>query len=602
MPRRTARAELPLDVRRTRGGAAGTRDAVVVEAVLDALPLPTLLLDAEGTVLLANSAWGAAAEVVDDDRVRVGVGGNYFAMALAVSDDDASREIIDALRSLSRGERATVAYDYALTHPGGTRWYHVQASRVDQAGQIVVTHTDVTDRVTAERTSAWQARHDPLTELPNRAHLHELIDAALNRPERTAVSVLFLDVDGFKEVNDSLGHDVGDDLLRQLTGRLRSRSRAEDTVGRLGGDEFVVLCRDCDVEGAQSLAVRFQDSFAEPFQLGGRPVGLSASIGVATSAPGETPVRRSHDLVRDADLAMYAAKAAGRNRIRVFTHDLRQAAQRRALLAAELREAIETSQLVLHYQPVLHLPTGEVTGMEALVRWRHPERGMVAPADFVPLAEQHELIAPLTRWVLGEATRQTAAWRAQGLPLVTAVNVSAAHLAGGTLVADVSAALAGAGLAPDQLLVELTESTVAQDAERAAAQFARLRVLGVEVSIDDFGSGYSSLGSLVDIPAGMLKIDRSLVAGADDTRSRAAAAIAAVVALGRSCGMRSLAEGVETGAQLALAGELGCTFAQGYHIARPMPAEEVPGWVAGWRARRGTLRYEDSAHRVLRVG
>jgi diguanylate cyclase (GGDEF)-like protein len=600
MPRRTAQVELPLDVRTLE--RAGTRDAVLVEAVLDALPLPTLLLDAEGTVLLANSAWTAAAEELADDRVRVGVGGNYYAMARDVRDDGVGRDIVTALRELSRGERSTVAIDYALTHPGGTRWYHVQASRVDQAGQVVVTHTDVTDRVTAERTSAWQARHDPLTELPNRAHLHELIDAALLRPERTAVSVLFLDVDGFKEVNDSLGHAVGDDLLRQLTARLRGRSRAEDTVGRLGGDEFVVLCRDCDIEGAQSLAVRFQDSFAEPFLLGGRTVPLSASIGVATSAPGETPGRRSHDLVRDADLAMYAAKAAGRNRIRVFTPDLRQAAQRRALLAAELREAIETGQLVLHYQPVVHLPTGEVTGMEALVRWQHPERGMVAPADFVPLAEQHELIGPLTRWVLEHAARQTAEWQRQGLPLVTAVNVSAAHLAGGTLVADVSEALARAGLAPERLLVELTESTVAQDAERAAAQFARLRVLGVEVSIDDFGSGYCSLGSLVDIPAGMLKIDRSLVAGVGDHRSRAAAAIAAVVALGRSCGMRSLAEGVETGAQLAMAGDLGCTFAQGYFIARPMPADEVVDWVAGWRARRPGAGAEGNRHRALRVG
>jgi EAL domain-containing protein (putative c-di-GMP-specific phosphodiesterase class I) len=249
----------------------------------------------------------------------------------------------------------------------------------------------------------------------------------------------------------------------------------------------------------------------------------------------------------------------------------------------------------------VHLPTGEVTGMEALVRWRHPERGLVAPADFVPLAEQHELIGPLTRWVLDDAARQTAEWQRLGLPLVTSVNVSAAHLAGGTLVADVSEALRRAGLAPERLLVELTESTVAQDAQRAAAQFARLRVLGVEVSIDDFGSGYSSLGALVDIPAGMLKIDRSLVTGADDHRSRAAAAIAAVVALGRSCGMRSLAEGVETGAQLAMAGELGCTFAQGYFIARPMPADEVVDWVAGWRSRRPGAGAPPE-HRALRVG
>jgi EAL domain-containing protein (putative c-di-GMP-specific phosphodiesterase class I) len=248
-------------------------------------------------------------------------------------------------------------------------------------------------------------------------------------------------------------------------------------------------------------------------------------------------------------------------------------------MAAELHDAIENGQLVLHYQPVLHLPTGTATGMEALVRWAHPERGLVAPGEFIRLAEQHDLIGPLTRWVLRSATHQAVAWQRAGLDLVVAVNVSAAQVAGGTLVAEVADALAESGLAPDRLLVELTETTVAEEAHHAAAQFAELRVLGVEISIDDFGSGYTSLGQLVNIPAGLLKIDGSLVAGAP-RRSQAAAAIAAVVGLGRACGMRSLAEGVETADQLTLAEELGCTFAQGFHIARPMPADDVAAWVA----------------------
>jgi EAL domain-containing protein (putative c-di-GMP-specific phosphodiesterase class I) len=284
---------------------------------------------------------------------------------------------------------------------------------------------------------------------------------------------------------------------------------------------------------------------------------------------------------------MYAAKAAGRNRIRRFTPELRTAAQRRALVTAELREAVEAGQLVLHYQPVLHLVTGEPSGMEALVRWQHPVRGLVPPAEFIALAEQNELIGPLTRWVLAAATRQAAAWERQGLDLVVSVNVSAAHLAAGTLLGDVADALAVAELAPERLLVELTESTVAREPRQAAEQFARLRVLGVEIGIDDFGSGMSSLGQLVNIPAGLLKIDRSLVAGASTARNQAAAAIAAVVGLARSCGMRSLAEGVETADQLALAEELGCTFAQGFHIARPMPADAVPGWLASWTRRAG---------------
>jgi diguanylate cyclase (GGDEF)-like protein len=589
----------PLDVRCNDG--ARERAAVLSEAILNALPSPTVLLDPDGTVVLANLAWQAAVEAVGDDRIHGGAGVDYFRMARRACGIAVGRRIVDSLGALSRGERASVAMDYSLEHSAGTCWYHLQASRVDEAGQVVVTHTDVTDRVQAERTSAWQARHDHLTELPNRAALHELIDAELRRPDGPPVTVLFLDVDGFKDVNDCLGHEVGDDLLRQLAARLAGLTRSGDTVGRLGGDEFVVLCRDCDTAGAVALAQRFQSIFDEPFDLGGRRARLTASIGVATARGGEPSGTRSTDLIGDADLAMYAAKRAGRNRMRVFSPDLRAAVQQKVLVAGELREAIETGQLVLHYQPVVHLPTGLVDGVEALVRWQHPERGLLPPGEFIAVAEEYELIDPLTRWVLGAATRQAAEWVALGLPLCVSVNVSAATLATGTLVDDVAAAVAGSGLPPELLLVELTETTVAEDAERAAAQFAALRTSGVEVAIDDFGSGFSSLGQLVNIPAGVLKIDRSLVAGAADRRSQSAAAIAAVVALASACGMRALAEGVETVEQLALAATLGCTFAQGYHIARPMPADELWEWVqerptVGDRRKSSAVRVFSKAH------
>ena len=567
------------------GDGTHATDDVLVEAVLDALPSPTVLLAPDGTVVLTNSVWREAAHFLDDDRFLVGVGGDYFAMARLVRDDITTDAMIEEVRALSRGEVPQVSADYALPNPAGTRWYHLQASRVDQAGHVVVTHTDITARVQAEQAALWRARHDPLTELPNRARLHELIDAELQRPRRAAVTVLFLDVDGFKEVNDSLGHEVGDDLLRQLAERLTGRTRAEDTVGRLGGDEFVVLCPGCDADGAEALAQRFQSSFDRPFDLGGRVARLTASIGVATAGEGDTAVR-STDLVRDADLAMYAAKAAGRNGVRTFRTELRSAAQRGLLVAAELEEAIATGQLVLHYQPVVHLPSGKIEGAEALVRWQHPERGLLPPAEFIPIAEQHGLIAPLTRWVLGAATGQAAAWARAGRTLIIGVNISASHFSTGTLVDDVAAALAAAGLPPEQLIIELTETSVAEDPQQAAAQFAALRISGVEVSIDDFGSGYSSLSQLVSIPAGVLKIDRSLVNGLDDGSGQSAAAVAAVVGLGQACGMRSLAEGVETVRQLEMAAELGCTFAQGYVIARPMRAEEILPWIAAWPARR----------------
>jgi diguanylate cyclase (GGDEF)-like protein len=579
--------QLPLDVRhRTE---AGPSHADLVTGVLDALPSPTVLIDADGTMLLVNSAWAAAGDLLEEDRLRVGVGANYFMVMLSLSDDAMNRERIAALRELSEGRRDRVSADYALDTAGGLRWFHLQASRADESGRVVVTHTDITSRVAAEQASAWQARHDHLTELPNRAHLHELISTELRRRDRGAVTVLFLDVDGFKDVNDSLGHEVGDELLRELATRLTSRTRTGDTVGRLGGDEFVVLCRDCDVEGALALAERFQGTFDEPFKLGERTTRLSVSIGVAT-ALGEDVDVRSTDLVRDADLAMYAAKAAGRNRVRVFSPDLRSAVEQKLMVAEELREAIDAGQLVLHYQPVMHLATGEVTGAEALVRWQHPQRGLLMPCEFIPLAEQNGMVIPMTRWVLGEATRQAAAWEQAGLPLVTGVNISAAHFGTGTLVADVHDALAAAGLAPERFLLELTETSVAEDPLRAAAQFAQLRISGVEVSIDDFGSGFSSLSQLVSIPAGVLKLDRSLIASTETRRSEAAAAIVAVVGLAKACGMRSLAEGVETAEQLDLVKELGCTYAQGYYIARPMPAADLPGFLAEHRANAGRRR------------
>ena len=571
-----------------RPDSAEARDAVLVASVLDALPSPTVLIDDDGTMLLTNSAWDAMADAVGEGLL-VRVGGNYFAMALAMKDDDINRGLIAELRMLSRGERRRVSTDYALPYSGGVIWFHLEASRVGEGGRIVVTHTDVTSRVRAERASSWRARHDHLTGLPNRAHLHDLIDAELQRPAPTPVAVLFLDVDGFKDVNDSLGHDVGDLLLKEVAGRLSASTRAEDTVGRLGGDEFVVLCRACDVEGAEMLARRIRATFDEPFELAGHTVRLGASIGIAGTGGADGPPVRSTDLVRDADLAMYAAKAAGRNRVRHFSPDLRSAVQQRVQLAGELRRAIDRDELVLHYQPVMHLPTGECSGVEALVRWQHPERGHLPPSDFVALAEQHDLIVPMTRWVLATAARQLAVWDAAGLPLVGGVNISAHHFTAGTLVQDVLDALGAAGLPPERLVLELTETSVAEDPELAAAQCAQLRIAGVEVSIDDFGSGFSSLSQLITLPVGVLKIDRSLVVGAEGRQSESAAAIAAVVGLAKAFGMRTLAEGVETAEQLATATGQGCTFAQGYHIARPMPADQLAAWMVERSAGRPPL-------------
>ena len=371
----SGREELPLDVRRHGDGEAA--DAGLMKAVLDALPSPTVLLDPHGTIVMGNSAWTAAGE---EHGRHIAAGADYYASALLLSDDDAARFLVHALQQLARGERAEVSIDRSLPNPAGagTLWFHVQGSRVDRTGHVVVTHTDVTSRVLAERTSAWQARHDHLTELPNRAHLHELIDAELQRPDRPAVAVLFLDVDGFKDVNDSLGHDVGDELLRQMAGRLLAGTRGQDTVGRLGGDEFVVLCRDCDADGAEHLARRCQAALRaalrprRPF----RPAQRQHRH--RRRRPGRRPdaaVDRPGARRRPGDV-----RGQGRRPQPGPPVQPRPALGRAAAHAAgrpSCARRSRTDQLVLHYQPVIHLPTGDVNGAEALVRWQHPERGLV---------------------------------------------------------------------------------------------------------------------------------------------------------------------------------------------------------------------------------
>ncbi len=556
---------------------AGPRDPAA--AVLDALPLPALVVDSGGVVRYANTAWRSAVEALGDQRLHCTHGvTDYFELLRRLGDTPDIQAFAARMARLLRDGAGVVEHDYAFACPGGPRWYHLEAAPIDATGRFVVTHTDVTARVRASRESAWLARHDPLTTLPNRSHLHQVVDAELRRPGRGPLSLLLLDVDGFSEVNDSSGHDAGDELLRQVAARLRRVARGSDVVGRLGDDEFLLVSPDCDADCAPAVAQRVQAALGgEPYPVAGRVLRLAVSVGVATADAGGHP--GAAGLIRDADLALSAARTAGRGGLRSFTPELRSAAERRATLGSELLHALDHDELVLHYQPVMYLPNGDCSGVEALVRWQHPERGLLFPGDFLDAAEQHDLLLPLTRWVLHEASRQTAAWSRQGLRLVTGVNINAGHFATGTLVDDVFAALRAAGLPPEQLVLELTETSVAQDAERAAAQFAELRGLGVEVSIDDFGSGFSSLGQLVSIPCGVLKIDRSLVSYPEGRRCQAAAAIAAVVALGQACGMRTLAEGVETAEQLALAVELGCTFAQGYHIARPMPADQVYPWM-----------------------
>ncbi|MFW3173036.1 putative bifunctional diguanylate cyclase/phosphodiesterase [Geodermatophilus sp. CPCC 206100] len=568
--------------------AQRAQELTQLTAVIEALPPATVLIDGGGRIVSVNRRWTAAGEVVSRAGHRAGrVGDDYLEVMSQGMGSDDRKAITAGLAELMAGgsDAADRVFAHDYQHPlnRDRAWFRIQAARVEASGQVVITHTDITERVLDQEALAWQATHDDLTGLPNRACLLELIGDALAGDEARA-ALLFLDLDGFKTVNDSLGHDVGDELLRQVGARLRDQLRPDDAVGRLGGDQFLVLARGCDISEAAALAFRLQTSFTRPFLAEGISVPLSASIGVAAAQPG---VRQAHQLLSDADAAAYAAKGAGRDRIHLFSPGLRDAARWRLEVANRLRDGA-VDEFVVHYQPLVRVDTGEVEGVEALLRWQHPERGLLSPDAFLSVAEETGQLIPITRWLLGETTRQAAEWAAQGLPLRMSVNISARHFSAETLVHDVRLALHDSGLPAENLVLELTETSVAEDPTRAEDQLAVLRSFGVRVAIDDFGTGWSSLAQLLALPIGTLKIDRSLLtAAARLAAGGTGAVLAAIVSLARTLGIRSVAEGVETAEHLQMVREAGCDFAQGYLLAHPMPAADVTRWASRVRAAGG---------------
>jgi diguanylate cyclase (GGDEF)-like protein/PAS domain S-box-containing protein len=441
---------------------------------------------------------------------------------------------------------------------------------------IVCNSRDITERRVAEQELVRRAYVDGLTGLPNRALFLDRLQVALARAGRrqSKVAVLFLDLDRFKVINESLGHEPGDRLLEAVARRLEAALRPEDTVARFGGDEFTVLCEDIRADSEPiGIAERINRALATPFTLGDREVFLTASIGIAL-AP-----RQAHadSLLRDADAAMHRAKERGRARFEIFDEGSRASAMERLETEHDLHRAVERGELSLRYQPIVELRGGGVVGVEALVRWEHPRRGEVAPAGFIPLAEETGLIVPIGEWVLGQACRQVAAWRGRGvLPegFSVSINLSAGQLAQPGLAGVLDDALDDTAIDPRSVWLEITESALLVDAEAAIATLQALKDRGLCLSIDDFGTGYSSLSYLKRLPIDALKVDRSFVSGVvSDSEDHAIAE--AVVALAHTLGLGAVAEGVETAEQLAEVRVIGCDSAQGYLFSRPVPAGTV---------------------------
>jgi diguanylate cyclase (GGDEF)-like protein/PAS domain S-box-containing protein len=571
---------------------------IVVQAVLGALGLLTSLLLGWALIAVTRRQTAHFRSLVTSSTDLVLVlgadGCRYVSQSVATKVGHAEAEMLGhgfeafVHSNDRRVMREASAYGrpreivFRLRNRSG-EWRHLEAHVTDlrhdkSVRGVVLNARDITERIELEEELTHQAFHDGLTGLPNRALLRDRLDQALARAERSdrLLAVLLVDLDGFKQVNDSLGHDAGDQLLQEVARRFRSVVRASDTVARFGGDEFALLLEDVTEHEALGLTQRLLDGLATPVTIAGRPVALGASVGVVLhSGSGQ-----SEDLVRHADVAMYAAKDAGRGRYAIFCPGMEKGVGELLGIEQELRLGLQRGEFNLHYQPEIDLETATIVGAEALLRWHSPTRGLVPPGRFIPIAETTGIILPLGEFVLRQACAQAAEWRRAGLvpeSFVTWVNISAKQLGGSGLPTVVQRALEEAGLTPGALGLEVTESSVVEPGaagDRARAELKLLHEQGVRIAIDDFGTGFSSLGQLRHFPIDVIKVDYSFVQGAmhDPTD---AAITANLVNLARALDLVAVAEGIESPEQLALMRGFGCDLGQGYLFARPMPADEL---------------------------
>jgi diguanylate cyclase (GGDEF)-like protein len=542
------------------------------EAILDSLSQGLLLYDAQDRLMMRNSHYLKLYPSLQDVAVP---GATYEEVIGAESAHggrhrDAIDRSADVRERIEHHGRSHNMFERQLDDE---RWILVNEHRTADGGTVVL-YTDISELKHRENQIRHLAYHDTLTGLPNRALFHQRIDRALAaaRPPAATVAVMCIDVDHFKNVNDSLGHSAGDAVLKCIADRLRDAVRDTGTVARLGGDEFGIVLTDLtSPDHATNFAAQLLNIVSQPVDFHGHQLVRGISIGIATSATGD----QTENLLKNADLALYRAKADGRGTFRFFESDMDARAQARRMLEIDLRQALTRQQFELHYQPQVDIDTGGVIALEALVRWRHPTRGLVPPGEFIPLAEETGLIIGLGEWVLRQACIEAQTWPEA---VRIAVNVSPIQFRNHDLAEVVQRILTETGLAPSRLEIEVTESLLLRDAEANLTTLKSIKALGVRISMDDFGTGYSSLANLRSFPFDKIKIDRSFV---NDLESNAdsAAIVRAVLGLGRSLGMTTCAEGVETQQQLLRLRSEGCTEVQGFYYSRPKPVDEITGLI-----------------------
>ena len=549
--------------------------------VLDSMAAQTVIIDRAGLVLAFNRAWSEHLLRLPGARIAVGADFLAFCRTGLSVHSPSSATLAHQLDLMLAGAIADLSMDLELRPPAGpTRWYGVHATPLSSAGGgIVLNLTEVTDRKSFEYELQRQAMHDPLTHLPNRLLLRDRLDRALSSQPRShnTVAVLFVDIDNFKLINDSYGHSAGDRVLVEVARRLNLTTRPTDTVARFAGDEFVVLLEELPGrEEIVAFAERILGAVRGSYVVEETDVRLSASIGIAIAPGGQT----GGDLMRDADTALFEAKAAGRDCAVMFDSALSGRARARLQTSQDLRHAVDREELELHYQPLLDLRTGRVVGAEALVRWRRPGHGLLAPAAFIHIAEDSGVaINSLGGWVISHAIRWAAERNASTGPLSVSVNVAARQFASAGFVDLVARELDEACFPPGMLTLEITESAVMADPTAATVVLDNLKKLGVRLSVDDFGTGYSSLAYLQRFPVDELKIDGSFVDGVD-TDPADAAIVTAVISLAHTLGLTVVAEGIETQSQLDCLRALGCERGQGFLIGHPQPDDQFRAWLA----------------------